>query len=217
MLRAHRQAWAWQDEWCELTMEDIREIERETQEALKKKMAVPERETEEDDEGNGGRRGSSSGSSNGGDDDGVMEKSVLPSGTHVSRPHLNRTSHSAQSSTERMGNLEGAGSMSSEIQVQICEASEKSRPSPKDTPTLSSRCKGSNVSETKGSHWSLSSSKLTLNSPGSGSGNSFDLLATLRMESIMRRDSDSGSEEEFFDCLGKITPARCRKKCKLSR
>lgn len=31
MLRAHRQAWAWQDEWVGLTIEDIRRLERETQ------------------------------------------------------------------------------------------------------------------------------------------------------------------------------------------
>ncbi|GAB0094369.1 protein retinal degeneration B [Sergentomyia squamirostris] len=38
MLRAHRQAWAWQDEWHGLSMDDIREIERQTQLALQKKM-----------------------------------------------------------------------------------------------------------------------------------------------------------------------------------
>lgn len=38
MLRAHRQAWAWQDEWYGLSMEDIREIEKQTQLALQKKM-----------------------------------------------------------------------------------------------------------------------------------------------------------------------------------
>lgn len=38
MVRAHRQAWAWQDEWVNLSMDDIREIERQTQEALKRKM-----------------------------------------------------------------------------------------------------------------------------------------------------------------------------------
>ncbi len=31
MLRAHRQAWAWQDEWVGLTIADIRRLERETQ------------------------------------------------------------------------------------------------------------------------------------------------------------------------------------------
>lgn len=44
MLRAHRQAWAWQDEWHGLTMEDIREIERQTQLALKRKMGQVEDE-----------------------------------------------------------------------------------------------------------------------------------------------------------------------------
>lgn len=39
MVRAHRQAWCWQDEWYGLTMEDIRELELETQLALAKKMA----------------------------------------------------------------------------------------------------------------------------------------------------------------------------------
>lgn len=38
MVRAHRQAWAWQDEWHGLSMDDIREIEKQTQLALQKKM-----------------------------------------------------------------------------------------------------------------------------------------------------------------------------------
>lgn len=38
MVRAHRQAWTWQDEWFGLTMEDIRELERQTQVALAQKM-----------------------------------------------------------------------------------------------------------------------------------------------------------------------------------
>ncbi|XP_051907777.1 LOW QUALITY PROTEIN: membrane-associated phosphatidylinositol transfer protein 2-like [Hippocampus zosterae] len=39
MVRAHRQAWCWQDEWYGLTMEDIRQLELETQLALAEKMA----------------------------------------------------------------------------------------------------------------------------------------------------------------------------------
>ncbi|XP_029685210.1 membrane-associated phosphatidylinositol transfer protein 2-like isoform X8 [Takifugu rubripes] len=39
MVRAHRQAWCWQDEWYGLTMEDIRQLELETQLALAMKMA----------------------------------------------------------------------------------------------------------------------------------------------------------------------------------
>lgn len=42
MVRAHRQAWAWQDEWIGLTMDDIREIEKQTQTMLKRKMAAVE-------------------------------------------------------------------------------------------------------------------------------------------------------------------------------
>ncbi|CAG0897738.1 unnamed protein product [Cyprideis torosa] len=44
MVRAHKQAWVWQDEWVDLTMEDIREIERETQEVLAKRMGATEEE-----------------------------------------------------------------------------------------------------------------------------------------------------------------------------
>ncbi|XP_055861562.1 protein retinal degeneration B-like isoform X1 [Biomphalaria glabrata] len=40
MLRAHRQAWCWQDEYYGLTLEDIRALERETQLALAEKMAA---------------------------------------------------------------------------------------------------------------------------------------------------------------------------------
>lgn len=40
MLRAHRQAWAWQDEYFGLTIDDIRLLEQETQEALKAKMTA---------------------------------------------------------------------------------------------------------------------------------------------------------------------------------
>lgn len=56
MVRAHRQAWAWQDEWFGLTMEQIRELERETQRALALKMKSVEADersvTNEDDEDN---------------------------------------------------------------------------------------------------------------------------------------------------------------------
>ncbi|XP_071618497.1 membrane-associated phosphatidylinositol transfer protein 1 [Heliangelus exortis] len=47
MLRAHRQAWCWQDEWMGLTMEDIRQLEEETAKMLAQKMAKCGGETEE--------------------------------------------------------------------------------------------------------------------------------------------------------------------------
>lgn len=39
MVKAHRQAWAWQDEWVGLSIEDIREMERQIQLALQRKFA----------------------------------------------------------------------------------------------------------------------------------------------------------------------------------
>lgn len=39
MLRAHRQAWCWQDEYYGLQLADIRKLELETQLALQEKMA----------------------------------------------------------------------------------------------------------------------------------------------------------------------------------
>ncbi|XP_061657185.1 membrane-associated phosphatidylinositol transfer protein 2-like [Syngnathoides biaculeatus] len=53
MVRAHRQAWCWQDEWYGLTMEDIRQLELETQLALAKKMAQYSRSEEAISETNG--------------------------------------------------------------------------------------------------------------------------------------------------------------------
>uniref|UniRef100_A0A5S6QLR7 DDHD domain-containing protein n=1 Tax=Trichuris muris TaxID=70415 RepID=A0A5S6QLR7_TRIMR len=39
MLRAHRQVWAWQDEWFNLSMEDIRRLETQAQRVLQQLMA----------------------------------------------------------------------------------------------------------------------------------------------------------------------------------
>lgn len=51
MLRAHRQAWAWMDEWWGLTIEDIRNIEKETQTLLAKKYGPGDEEEEEETDG----------------------------------------------------------------------------------------------------------------------------------------------------------------------
>ena len=55
MVRAHRQAWCWQDEYHGLTMEDIRQLERQTQLALQETMAQAEEEaaTEDGDKAQG--------------------------------------------------------------------------------------------------------------------------------------------------------------------
>ncbi|XP_012586444.1 PREDICTED: membrane-associated phosphatidylinositol transfer protein 2 isoform X2 [Condylura cristata] len=48
MVRAHRQAWCWQDEWYGLSMENIRELEKEAQLMLSRKMAQFNEEEEEE-------------------------------------------------------------------------------------------------------------------------------------------------------------------------
>ncbi|VDM78555.1 unnamed protein product, partial [Strongylus vulgaris] len=50
MLRAHRQAWAWQDEWVGLTMADIRRLEAEAAEHLSAMMANEADEAAEESE-----------------------------------------------------------------------------------------------------------------------------------------------------------------------
>lgn len=47
LLQAHRAAWCWIDEWIELTMEDIRAMERETQAALREMMAQSDESVED--------------------------------------------------------------------------------------------------------------------------------------------------------------------------
>ncbi|CAL8326873.1 unnamed protein product [Boreogadus saida] len=63
MVRAHRQAWCWQDEWYGLTIEDIRQLELETQLALARKMA--QYSQGEEASGAGGPAAEANGSSNG--------------------------------------------------------------------------------------------------------------------------------------------------------
>ncbi|KIH52017.1 phosphatidylinositol transfer protein, partial [Ancylostoma duodenale] len=48
MLRAHRQAWAWQDEWVGLNMTDIRRLEAEAAEHLSAVMAAENDDAAED-------------------------------------------------------------------------------------------------------------------------------------------------------------------------
>ena len=50
MVRAHRQAWVWQDEWIGLTIKDIRRLERETQIILRKKLGKAISDDEADGE-----------------------------------------------------------------------------------------------------------------------------------------------------------------------
>ncbi|CAH1994519.1 unnamed protein product [Acanthoscelides obtectus] len=156
MLRAHRQAWAWQDEWHGLTMEDIREIERQTQLALKRKMGQAEDEFDEDDNYNNSTPkedpcktfSATLGSIE------VAEDSPLPG-------------KSAAVPTIQTGGSSDADLSLDELTTRKHEDKWQSR---------------------------------NLHSPSSSSIKSFDLqVANWRIKTL-GRDSESPSDEEFFDC-----------------
>ncbi|XP_063225063.1 protein retinal degeneration B isoform X2 [Bacillus rossius redtenbacheri] len=192
MLRAHRQAWAWQDEWHGLTMDDIREIERQTQEALQRTMGAGA------EEGEAGSRGEAAQAQEGG-------------GTPQDPDAVAKTLQATLGSIEKT-ELE----MPSPPVAKKCEpalsTSSEGEGSPEDSPTetaasasrgVARRLPGDGRSDasSRRSVWSRADSR-PAPSPGLAAGRSFDLqVANWRMESIVR-DSDSASEEEFFDCLG---------------
>lgn len=84
MQRAHCQAWAWQDEWHGLTMDDIREIERQTQLALKQKMQALEEA--EASGGGGGIGGSNSDTMMAGSSSGGSTRADIPSTPVINAP-----------------------------------------------------------------------------------------------------------------------------------
>lgn len=202
MLRAHRQAWAWQDEWFGLTMADIREIEKETAEALKKKMAASEdtdgdNDDEKDDDTTFARQSSTSSSIVG-----DIPQSVSPSASANSLAI-------AAAVQQHKSSESSVSEKALPIQVQIsdlsvtCNSPSEESVIPNCTETLSFKSV-ENVMKGHQAVKAKSSSKGALNSPGANSSKSFDLLASWRMESLVRKDSDSepSDDDEFFDCLG---------------
>ncbi|KAJ8934898.1 hypothetical protein NQ318_002652 [Aromia moschata] len=158
MLRAHRQAWAWQDEWHGLTMDDIREIERQTQLALKRKMGQNEDEIDEDDNLNNSTP----------KEDACKALAATLGSIEVSEdsPLLSKNTNIPTIQTAASSDAD----LSPEDEILTVKKEEK---------------------------WQQSRA---LHSPSSSSIKSFDLqIANWRIESI-GRDSESGSDEEFFDC-----------------
>ncbi|KAK9696128.1 Phosphatidylinositol transfer protein [Popillia japonica] len=164
MLRAHRQAWAWQDEWHGLTMEDIREIERQTQLALKRKMGQVDDEDDNDTHLSNGTYPKDHAAKN-------LAATLESIEKKEDSPVLSKSSNSLHHSPARESDTDG------------------NDPNP--------HLKITNRSDDK---WHQ---PVGLHSPGSTSIKSFDIhVANWRIESL-GRDSDSGSDEEFFDCVAK--------------
>lgn len=173
MFKAHTQAWAWQDEWQGLTIDDIRQIERQTQEALKKKMGkggadADDEDDDEDKEDSNESQGDSAGS---------------PAPNGMSAPMM---MSSIEKPAPPVAQVESAGEEDEEEERTVADSL------PSDDLV------------TKRKVGSRSNSRVALNSPGASSSKGYDAHnASWRMESIVR-DSDSASEEEFFDCQGEL-------------
>ncbi|XP_058821213.1 protein retinal degeneration B isoform X1 [Topomyia yanbarensis] len=205
MVRAHRQAWAWQDEWYGLTMDDIREIERQTQLALQKKMGNDD-DDEDDDRSNSENNSRQSNKFN------SIEKTDENSTPQVmKKPTIDPPSpqqHRQQALLQppSKGKKQPMGDSSDED-----DDVEGDRRENDETKYHGQLINNHLSGVTKQQHFA--GSKGHLHSP-LGSTHSFDIqltnhkplpknVANWRMEKL-EVDSKSGSEEEFFDCVGDI-------------
>lgn len=172
MLRAHRQAWAWQDEWVGLTMEDIRQIERETQEALARKMAADQ--------------------SSEGDEEEALAHSC--SAASIPKVDLNVIDKDNEVTVGDPVKPASRARSKSRSPPRLAQESE-----PELDIASSKPADGRGHAQGPRKSWVRSNSKGALHSPSGSSTQSFDLqLANWRMESIVR-ESDSSSNDEFFD------------------
>ncbi|XP_076382327.1 retinal degeneration B isoform X3 [Megalopta genalis] len=185
MVEAHRQAWAWQDEWHGLTMEDIREIEKQTQLALQKRMGAAEGGEESMDENQENATSNAS-----------------PQDSDVAA-----TLAATLGSIEKNEDLQSPPSVrkSSDIQMTNTAGSSEGEVSPEDSPTEVPELRSAPAEDKPDPKKAWKKNKTAVHSPSSNK--SFDMqIANWRMESIVR-ESESGSEEEFFDCqAGFIIP-----------
>ncbi|XP_058805045.1 protein retinal degeneration B isoform X2 [Phymastichus coffea] len=182
MVRAHRQAWAWQDEWVGLTMEDIREIERQTQLALQAKMGLGESSEELAD----GEEADSD----------KVNATITPQDSE----HVAKTLAATLGSIEKNEDMQSPASMRKPADIPIISTAVSSgENSPEDSPIeiippprkmeRPARVEKDKLGKKGGT---------SLHSPNSAKN--FDVqIANWRMESIVR-ESESGSEDEFFDC-----------------
>ncbi|XP_043578844.1 protein retinal degeneration B isoform X2 [Bombus pyrosoma] len=176
MVRAHRQAWAWQDEWNGLTMEDIRKIERQTQLALQKRMANAEGDGE---------------ATNDNQDRAVSNTTMTPQESNVAT-----TLAATLGSIEKNEDPQSPPSARKSTDIPNTAGSSEGDVSPEDSPTEVPDLRNAPTEEKADAKKGWKKNKMS--SPCSNK--SFDMqIANWRMESIVR-ESESGSEDEFFDC-----------------
>ncbi|KAL7635918.1 UNVERIFIED_CONTAM: hypothetical protein RMT77_013735 [Armadillidium vulgare] len=178
MLRAHRQAWAWMDEWWGLTIEDIRSIEKETQDLLARKYAVGnenetelENEVEEEEEQKREKEQKMEGHVI---DKFTCESSYADTANHLSNQAVINDRINPQRDKymdDQDENVQKEWGPNSELML--------------------------NEGLKKRNSWSRSASRNTLSSHSQ---------ASWRMESIRRDSVSSESEDEFFDCQASVVP-----------
>ncbi|XP_011135818.1 protein retinal degeneration B isoform X4 [Harpegnathos saltator] len=196
MLRAHIQAWAWQDEWNGLTMEDIREIERQTQLALQRKMGLADSEDELGESQEAKAIAATSATAAG----------AATAATGASVAMTPQESDVAKTLAATLGSIEKNEEAQSPLSVRKpsdipiinTAASSEGEISPEDSPTDQDETRAAAVDEKADGKKKWRKSNAAMHSPSSNK--SFDIqIANWRMESIVR-ESESGSDDEFFDC-----------------
>lgn len=172
MLRAHIQAWVWQDEWVGLTMDDIRRIEQETQELLKKTMAQdgqnaltdsPSQETNLAAAASGGAQ--SSGAATPSEPSSTAQKTLAATLGSIEKNDQDQilTPVSVKKKTERPPDIQTGGCSSD-------DSDSPTKPRQEDNDSRKKVWMGTDT-------------------------------ASWRMQSIVQ-DSDSESDDEYFDCQG---------------
>ncbi|RLU17848.1 hypothetical protein DMN91_010086 [Ooceraea biroi] len=188
MVRAHRQAWAWQDEWNGLTMEDIREIERQTQLALQRKMGLGDSTDDELDNEEAGAMATTMTST-------MVTATATATMTPQQESDVAKTLAATLGSIEKNEEVQSPPSVRkpSDIPIINTAASSEGEISPEDSPVDLNEIKAATIDGKK--DWRKN---VSAHSPSSNK--SFDIqIANWRMESIVR-ESESGSDDEFFDC-----------------
>ncbi|XP_011632532.1 protein retinal degeneration B isoform X7 [Pogonomyrmex barbatus] len=191
MVRAHRQAWAWQDEWNGLTMEDIREIERQTQLALQRKMGLGD--SAEDELEDEGRKANATTTT------ATTTATVTPANTTMAESAVAKTLAATLGSIEKNEEMQSPLSVRkpSDIPIINTAGSSEGEISPEDSPVDLNEIKNVTADE-KDAKKDWMKNNMPLHSPNSNKN--FDIqIANWRMESIVR-ESESGSDDEFFDC-----------------
>ncbi|XP_014485230.1 PREDICTED: protein retinal degeneration B isoform X2 [Dinoponera quadriceps] len=191
MLRAHIQAWAWQDEWNGLTMEDIREIERQTQLALQRKMGLGD----STDELGENQEATVAAASTAGAAVGATGVAMTPQESDVAK-----TLAATLGSIEKNEEAQSPPSVRkpSDIPIINTAASSEGEISPEDSPTDLDEIRAAAANEKADGKKKWRKNNVSMHSPSSNK--SFDIqIANWRMESIVR-ESESGSDDEFFDC-----------------